>query len=84
MQSALIAGMNAKFHSSLTKIGQFTARHVGQHGDPLDRHTGVGLRDYTRNPWYTYPDTTATFSLLMVFQLGKKPQLKQFEFPFPS
>jgi hypothetical protein len=37
MQSAQIAGMNAKFPSSLTKIGQFTARHVGQHGDPLDR-----------------------------------------------
>jgi hypothetical protein len=28
--------MNVKFHSSLTRIGQFTARHVGQHGDPLD------------------------------------------------
>jgi outer membrane receptor for Fe3+-dicitrate len=53
VQSALIAGMNAKFHSGLTKIGQFTARHVGQRGDPLDRHISLGLRDYTRNPWHT-------------------------------
>jgi hypothetical protein len=61
MQSALIAGMNAKFHSSLTKIGQFTARHVGQHGDPLDKHTSLRLRDYTRNPWHACLDTTRPF-----------------------
>ena len=63
MQSARIAEINAKFPSSLTKIGQFTARHVGQHGNPLDRHTSLGLRDYTRNPWHTRLDTTRPFSV---------------------
>jgi hypothetical protein len=71
MQSALIVEKNAKFHSSLTKIGQFTARHVGQHGDPLDRQTSLRLRDYTRNPWHTRLDTPDLFSV-DGFLAGKK------------
>jgi len=37
----LIAGTNAKFLSSLTRIGRFTVRRVGQREEALDKNISL-------------------------------------------